>query len=137
MGHVNRVSRSDPVMLPVVFYRTAVGNEPVKEWLDKLPDMEREVILLDIQTVRRGWPVGMPLAKKVRDGLWEIRSSLDNRIARILFHILAAPQEKGKRIPKGHAVKQGVLLHGFIKKTQKIPEKDIKLAMRRIKEITR
>ncbi len=124
-------------MLPVVFYRTASGNEPVKEWLEKLPDKEREIILKDIQTVRRGWPVGMPLAKKVRDGLWEIRSSLDNRIARTLFHILSLEQEKGKPVPKGDAVKQGVLLHGFIKKSQKIPEKDIKLAIRRIKEIRR
>ncbi len=118
-------------MLPVVFYQTASGNEPVKEWLEKLPDKEREVILEDIQTVRRGWPVGMPLAKKVRDGLWEIRSNLDNRIARILFHILTIERDKGKRI------KQGVLLHGFIKKSQKTPDKDIKLAMRRIKEIGR
>jgi len=118
-------------MLPVVFYRTASGNEPVKEWLEKLPDKEREIILEDIQTVRRGWPVGMPVAKKVRDGLWEIRSSLGNRIARILFHICTVEQEKGKPI------KKGVLLHGFIKKSQKIPEKDIRLAIRRIKEIGR
>jgi phage-related protein len=51
----------------------------------------------------------MPLCRALRDGLWEVRSDLtSNRIARVLF-----------------SVQQGELLvlHGFIKKSQKTPMK--------------
>jgi phage-related protein len=57
----------------------------------------------------------MPLCKPLGDGLYEVRSSLSqNRIARVLFYIDA----KGRMI----------LLHGFIKKTQKTPSADLELA---------
>jgi phage-related protein len=68
-----------------------------------------------------GWPVGMPLCRPLGGGLWEVRSSLSsNRIARVIF--CAAP---GKM----------VLLHGFIKKTQKAPQPELDLARKRQKEV--
>ena len=71
----------------------------------------------DIKDVEFAWPLGMPLVKNLGEGLWEVRSSLPgNRIARVLFCVTD---------------KEMVLLHGFIKKTQKTPSQDIELARRR------
>lgn len=47
--------------LPVRFFRTDAGNEPVREWLKSLSSDDRKVIGDDIRTVQFGWPVGMPL----------------------------------------------------------------------------
>jgi phage-related protein len=107
--------------IPVVFYRTASGAEPVRDWLRSLPEDDRRKIGIDLATVQVGWPVGMPLCRSLGDGLWEVRSSLPSRrIARILFF--------------PHAGRLGVL-HGFIKKTQKTPQEDIDLARKRMKEM--
>jgi phage-related protein len=67
------------------------------------------------------WPVGMPLCRAMGDGLWEMRTNLpSNRIARLLFCVT------GGRI---------LVLHGFIKKTQKTPDEELTQARRRKKEI--
>lgn len=55
----------------------------------------------------------MPVVRKLDRDLWEIRSRLGNRIARIVFTIYEDKM---------------VLLHGFIKKSQKTPMEDLKLA---------
>lgn len=102
--------------LQVIFYRTENGNEPVREWLKELSKDERITIGTEIKTVQFGWPLGMPLVKKLDKDLWEIRCKLDNKIARVLFTLYQDSI---------------VLLHGFIKKSQKIPIKDLELAKRR------
>jgi len=101
-----------------VFYRTEAGGEPVREWLKSLPSREdRKRIGEDIKTVEFGWPVGMPVCRSVGGGIYEVRSDLtQNRIARVLFYF-----DKNRRM---------VLLHGFIKKTQRTPEEDLDLARR-------
>lgn len=104
----------------VVFYRTTAGREPVREWLKRLPKEDRRTIGIDLKTVQFGWPLGMPLVRKPDSGLWEVRSSLDRRIARVLFTTV------GDRM---------VLLHGFIKKAQKTPPSDIELARSRKAEL--
>jgi phage-related protein len=71
--------------LTVVFYRSEAGREPVREWLKGLPKEERKVIGIDLKTVQFGWPLGMPLVRKLEPGLWEVRSSLAGKIARVLF----------------------------------------------------
>jgi len=107
---------------PVVFYRTAAGTEPVRDWLRGLPVEDRRTIGIDLATIQIGWPVGMPLCRSLGDGLWEVRSRLaSRRIARVLFFI--------------HEDRIGVV-HGFIKKTQKTPAEDLALARRRMKEMT-
>ena len=66
------------------------------------------------------WPIGMPLCRAMGDGLWEVRTSLSsNRIARTLFSV-----------HDGYIV----LLHGFIKKSQKTPDDDLALARKRKRE---
>ena len=57
--------------LPAVFFRAAMGREPVREWLKKLDKEDRRVIGVDIKTVEFGWPVGMPACKSVGKGIWE------------------------------------------------------------------
>ena len=107
--------------LPVIFYRTSSGVEPVLEWLRKLPPADRRVIGIDLSTLQFGWPIGMPLCRSLEHGLWEVRSGLPSRrIARLLFFV-----DKGRI---------GVV-HGFIKKTQKTTSDDLALARRRMKEM--
>ncbi len=110
-----------PTEIPVVFYRTAGGAEPVPDWLRSLPAEDRRAIGTDLATVQFGWPIGMPLCRPLGNGLWEVRSTLaSRRIARVLFFA-----EDGRI---------GVV-HGFIKKTQKTPADDLDLARRRMKEM--
>ncbi len=105
-----------------VFYRTEAGGEPLRAWLKSLPSRDdRKRIGEDIKTVEFGWPVGMPVCRSVGAGIYEVRSDLaQNRIARVLFYFA-----KNGRM---------VLLHGFIKKTQKTPEEDLELARRNKKK---
>ena len=105
-----------PRPLPVVFFRTDAGREPVRVWLKGLAREERRIIGEDLKTLQFRWPLGMPLVRSLGDGLWELRSTLPTRIARCLFYL------PGSRL---------VLLHGFIKKTQKTPPEDKALALKR------
>lgn len=106
--------------LPVRFYRTGANREPVREWLLGLRREGKKAIGGDIKTVQFGWPLGMPLVEKLDRNIWEVRTDLDQRIARVLFTIY------GNEI---------ILLHGFIKKTQKTPPRDLPLARRRLREL--
>ena len=105
-----------PVLL-VAFYVSASGDEPVRTWLKSLPAHERLAIGEDIKAVQFRWPLDMPLVRKLTGKLWEVRTQLPTRIARVLFTV------------NGN---QMVLLHGFIKKTQATPAQDMALAMSRI-----
>ena len=108
-------------VLPARFYRTAMGAEPVRKWLKALSREDKRIVGTDIATVEFGWPVGMPTCRPLssRRGLLEVRSSLtQKRTARVLFCI-----HQG----------QMVLLHGFMKKTQKTPRQEIDLAIKRKK----
>jgi phage-related protein len=104
--------------IEAIFFRTAAGGEPVRQWLKSLSPIEdRKQIGVDIKAVEFGWPIGMPVCRPLGDGLYEVRSSLtQNRIARVLFYV----DVKGRM----------VLLHGFIKKTQKTPPADLELALK-------
>jgi len=94
----------------------------VREWLLEVTPSDRRVIGYDIQTVEFGWPIGMPVCRPLGGGLHEVRSSLsDGRIGRVLFCIVNGEM---------------VLLHGFVKKTQKTPPADLALAIKRMKEIS-
>ena len=108
--------------LPAHFYASATGRQPVREWLKDLDPEDRRIVGEDIKDVEFAWPIGMPLCRSLKGGLWEVRSALtQGRIARVLF-----------------CVREGrmVLLHGFIKKTQQTPPAELGLATRRMKDIT-
>jgi phage-related protein len=105
--------------LPARFYRSDAGREPVRDWLKSLDAEDRRIIGEDIKDVEFSWPIGMPLVRSLGRDIWEVRSSLPNgRIARVLFSV----EEDCM-----------VLLHGFMKQTQKTPRQEIDLAIKRKK----
>lgn len=109
-------------ILPAKFFRSASGAEPVREWLKELHKEDRSIIGEDIRTVEFGWPIGMPICRSISGykDLWEIRSKImDGKIARVFFYVSGGEM---------------ILLHGFVKKDQKTPQKELKLAAKRKKE---
>jgi len=107
--------------IDVIFYKNLLGHEPVREWLRELDKDDKKIVGEDIKAVEFGWPLGLPLVRPLGKGLWEVRSTLaTNKIARIIFCI-----ENGYMI----------LLHGFIKKTQKTPDSELALATKRKKDL--
>ena len=109
-------------VIQAVFYRNSTGTEPVHDWLMEMQAADRKIIGTDIRTVEMGWPIGMPVCRPMGDGLYEVRSNIINGIARVLFCA-----HDGKM----------VLLHGFVKKSQKTPDGDLALARKRKKEVER
>ena len=105
--------------LPAAFYASPTGREPVREWLKGLDRADR--------IIGEDQGCGVLLADRhaalprAGEGIWEVRSELtQGRIARVLFCA-----HDGRM----------VLLHVFIKKTQKTPASDLDLATKRQKEI--
>ena len=112
---------ASPQKIPLLFFRSGGGKEPVREWLQNLDEPERHAVGQDLMRAQWRWPVGMPLCRAMGQGLWEIRTELpSNRIARVLL-----------------CLDEGVLvaLHAFIKKTQKTPDDELALARKRQKEL--
>lgn len=103
-----------PRRIPVVVYSTRAGTEVALDSLRGLDEGDRNAIGQALMRVQYRWPVGMPLWRALGEGLWEVRRDLpSNRIARVVFSVA------GDRI---------VALHGFIKKTRKMPEAGLALA---------
>ncbi|PHS29547.1 MAG: hypothetical protein COA85_00170 [Robiginitomaculum sp.] len=103
------------------FFESHTGRVPVREWLLAMAVEDRKAIGKDICTAEFGWPVGMPLCRALKGhkGLWEIRSNLSGgRIARVFFCVHEGAM---------------VLLHGFIKKSQKTPARELETANQRMR----
>ncbi len=105
--------------IPAAFFRQSSGDEPVRDWLITLNKADRQTIGEDIAYVQYKWPIGKPRVDHLRGPIWEVRSKVGNRIARVLFVVEDSEM---------------ILLHGFIKKTQKTNSADIELAIKRLKE---
>jgi phage-related protein len=111
--------RLEPI--PLAFWKSAAGREPVRAWLVELSREDKRTVGRDMAKVQFGWPVGLPLCRPLSGGLWEVRSSLPSkREARVFF-----------------GFHDGVLiaLHAIIKKTQRTPAEDLALARNRLKEM--
>ena len=107
--------------IPLVFFRPDTGSEPVRDWLLELPTSDRRVIGDGLKDLEFGWPIGMPLCRALGGGLFELRVSLrSRRIARVMVCI--------------HD-EELYALHGFIKKSQKTPDGDMKLARSRKRQL--
>lgn len=103
--------------IKVYFYKSEVGNEPVREWLKSLSKEDKTIIGQDIKTVEFGWPLGMPLIRKMDKDLWEVRSDISDKcIARVFFTIF---QDKM------------ILLHGIKKKSKNTLGNELNLAKKR------
>ena len=115
------IPMSELKILPARFFESDAGRVPVREWLIALSPEDRKIMGDDIRTAEFGWPVGMPLCRSIKGhkGLWEIRSNLSGgRIARVLFCV-----HEGAML----------LLHGFVKKTQKTPDRELDVAAKRMR----
>jgi phage-related protein len=106
--------------IPVVFFRLDSGREPVRQWLKDLSRDNRKTIGEDIKTLQFGWPVGMPLARKMDSDLWELRSDISSGIARTFFTV---------------CLRKIVLLHDFVKKSQKTPSNELATVKRRLNKL--
>ncbi|MBX3051827.1 MAG: type II toxin-antitoxin system RelE/ParE family toxin [Caldilineaceae bacterium] len=119
-GTIIPIMDDENLILYVRFFRSESGREPVRDWLKGLRSTDRKVIGEDIKTAQFGWPIGMPLIRKLEAGLWEIRSSIPDGTARILFTVVGQSM---------------VLLHGFVKKSQRTPAPDLRTARQRLREV--
>jgi phage-related protein len=109
--------------VPLVFFRTEAGAEPVRDWLRELLRPDRRIVGEGLKQLEYGWPIGMPLCRALGGGLFELRASLTTRrIARVIVCVFES---------------ELYALHGFIKKTQKTPEADLKLARARKRQLER
>ena len=86
----------------------------------KLETRRSQSIGSDIKTAQFGWPLGMPLIRKLEPGLWEVRSHISHGIARVIFTV------------EGHTM---VLLHGFIKKSRKTQPGELNTARQRLADL--
>ena len=107
--------------IPLVFWRSTTGREPVREWLNELSREDKRTIGRDLAKVQYGWPVGLPLCRPLSDGLWEVRASL--------------PSKREARVFFGFHDSVLIALHAMIKKSQKTPPEDLALARQRFKEL--
>ena len=108
-------------IIAVKFFRNESGKEPVREWLLELSKEDKKIIGADIKTVEFGWPIGMPVCRPLKESLYEVRSHLSSHtIARVIFTL------------HRHEM---ILLHGFIKKTQKISDADLEIAKKRLRSL--
>lgn len=106
----------------VDFYRRADGKSPVEEWLDSIPtDARTEVIRILFLLKEHGIRLGMPYVRPIEDKLYEIRAKEKDGIYRVFYF--------------AHTGKRFVMLHGFMKKTQQTPRKEIEIAKERMKEV--
>ena len=117
------MKRKNP--LSCVFFETEQKNQPVRDFLLKQQREDRKIIGADIFTVQEGFPLGYPLVEKVDKDIWEIRSIVTDGICRVFFTIHKETM---------------ILLHGFIKKSKKIPKTELKTIrdrLRLFKELNR
>lgn len=108
----------------VSYYTDANGNEPVKDFLGEVFNKNQsffEQCISAIERIKHRVYHKEPFSRALGNGLFEIRIRSKNDIARIIY-VFA----KGRQI---------ILLHGFIKKTEKIPAKELGIAIQRLKQI--
>ena len=99
------------------FFKTEQNNEPVRDFLKGLSPEDKKSIGADIMAVEMSWSIGYPTVRKLDTDLWEVRTDIsDKRICRVMFTVSG---------------KKRILLHGFIKKTQKTPKEDMELGKKR------
>jgi phage-related protein len=110
---------SEPTEWSIVFYVEASGAEPVREFLTSLDRRAQARFDWSIEQLRsRNTRAREPLVRQLEGKIWELRRESDTNIYRLLYSYLP-----GKRI---------LFLHGFQKKTQKTPRREIEVAQERL-----
>jgi phage-related protein len=97
-------------------------SKNVQSWISKLPiNIRAAYAKLTELLTEFGMDLRLPYSRAMGDGLFELRPRGKEGIARVFYCTLV-----GRRI---------VVLHGFIKKTQETPRKELEIAIRRMKEV--
>lgn len=110
------MEREEP--LGAAFFQSESGNQPCRDFIIALSQDDKKEIGAKIFEVQKGFPLGLPLVRKMEADLWEIRVNITDGICRIFFTI---------------AENIMVLLHGFVKKSQKTPQNELDTARNRLK----
>jgi phage-related protein len=101
--------------MEIKFYEDQTGRVPMKEFLDGLDIKMRQKMLRSIQALQdMGISLRMPLSESLEDGIFELRAKSGTNISRVMYFFII-----GNR---------AVLTHGFIKKIQKTPRRELQRA---------
>jgi len=101
-----------------IFYETVDGKSPVEEFIESLDDQAQDNFILKKQLLQDlGQQLRYPHTDHIEEGVFELRFKGTEGQIRVLFFFFY-----GKRI---------IFSHGFVKKTQKTPRKEIEIAKRR------
>jgi len=106
----------------VEFYETASGRCPVKDFLDELKRSDSDdftAVVAGLAKLRNRQYHRPPLSKALDEGLYELRH-VGKLNTRVLYFFM-----QGRRI---------IAVHGIRNKAMKIPSKDLKLAMERMRD---
>jgi phage-related protein len=114
--------KNEVIGFDVIFFEAESGNQPAREYIKGLSKDDKRIVGADIRIVQNSFPVGLPLVRKIKPRLWEIRSDIKDGISRVFFTFIN---------------EEIILLHGIVKKTQKTPPREIDVASERIKEFKR
>lgn len=97
-------------------------NENLEQEIFNLPDglLARYLHLTDLM-IEFGSNLGLPHTKAIGSGLFELRVKSKEGIARVFFCT-----KIGKKV---------IILHSYIKKSQKIPKRELKIAVSRMNEV--
>lgn len=102
-------------MWEIEYYETRRRKRPVQEFIDNLDIRSKAKIARTIDLLEQfGIDLGMPYAKHVEEELWELRTRVGTNQYRIIHFLFTG--------------KVFILLHGFAKKSGRIPERDLKVA---------
>lgn len=102
-------------MYEVDYYEDGKENKPVEQFIDGLDEKMKAKVFGRLELLEEhGALLGMPFARHLDDGIFELRTVQSNNITRILYFFVI-----GERV---------ILTHGFVKKTQKTPAKEIERA---------
>jgi phage-related protein len=105
----------------VEFYADANGDSPVLEWYESLDEKSQAKLVWIFQLLEaNGIEVGMPYVKPLEDKLFEVRTEVNRRALRVIYFVYT-----GRRF---------ILLHGFQKKTQKTPTKELEKAKKYLED---
>lgn len=105
----------------VLLYRPVGGDSPVKEFIEGLAEKSQAKILAALDYLgQQGPALRRPHAAHVRGKLWELRISRARDEFRLLYFFM-----------EGQVV---VVAHGFVKKTQAIPAREIETAENRMED---
>ena len=108
----------------VVFYHDRSGRRPVTEFLDSLPPEDRAAVLRDLALLEEfGLDVGWPHVRAItgRRKLWELRVKSTSGAIRLFYF--------------AHTGRRFVVLHGLVKKTRKVPRRELDVAERRMWDV--